>query len=338
MGLDLNNLRREVMNPITVVTSVFNGEETIREAVNSIITQSITDFEYIIVNDGSTDHTKEILDDIVDPRIKIIHVDENQGAAKGLNLAIENSSGNLIAIQDVDDVSFPNRLEEQFNFLNQNVDVNLVGSYISCFSIEKSTFLNRMKKEMEHLINSNESLYTGKYLFYGMPFCHGTFMFSKTIFKEMNGYTTDYHVAYDYDLLVRFFNRTKIKKLPKILYKYRISQNSLSKKDLVKTNLESIEISIRGIIENCSQNTNFIIIGTKNACANFKEHIQPKINNKNIVYFAPIPEIINQLGHHLKSSTIVILDSNGTLELVKWLEKMGFIVNHNLFLIWNLMN
>lgn len=323
------------MCPITVVTSVFNGGGFLKEAIESILTQSFTDFEYIIVNDGSTDNTKVILNEIKDPRVKIIHLEKNQGTAKCLNLAIEKARGRWIAIQDADDISFPNRLEEQYNFLNQSPDVNLVGSYISCFSHELSPLMNQKKKEMERLINGNTSLYTGKYLFYGMSFCHGTFMFSKNIFQELNGYSVDFQVAYDYELLVKFFSRTKIEKLRKKLYQYRLHQDSLANKDLVKTNLESIEISVGGIIEKSYENKKIVIIGTNNACVSLKENIQTKFSKNNFVY---VNQTSGQKCDWHKPSIFIILDFNGAQSLVNTLEKEGLILNHDFFLIWNLTN
>ncbi|MDP4084406.1 MAG: glycosyltransferase [Bacillota bacterium] len=326
------------MYPITVVTTVFNGEDTIKKAVDSILTQTFPLFEYIIVNDGSTDKTKDILNKMEDPRIKIIHIEKNQGAAICLNHAIGKASGNWIAVQDADDISLPTRLKEQYHFLKQNNQLQLIGSYITCFSLTKNSSLNRMKKQMEQLINVNNSLFTGKFLFYGMPYCHGTFMFSRKTFHELGGYSTDFQVGYDYDLLVKFFNHSYIKKVPKILYQYRLSPHSLAYRDLYQTNLESIEISIRGIIEHTHQDKNLIIAGTKKACTNFKEHIQPRIHRENIVYVDPFLAFQSQWIEAEKPSTIVILDYSGSLPLINKLEEEGLILNHDYFVTWNLTN
>ncbi|UJF31540.1 glycosyltransferase family 2 protein [Paenibacillus hexagrammi] len=119
---------------VSVITAVFNGEAYIQEAIDSILGQTYTDLEYIIVNDGSTDKTREILDRIQDPRVKVIHLPENQGAARCMNLAASHATGEWIAVQDADDISLPRRLELQVEHIRKNPKLVLVGSKIDCIS------------------------------------------------------------------------------------------------------------------------------------------------------------------------------------------------------------
>ena len=104
------------MPRVSVVTSVYNGETHLEECINSILNQTFQDFEYIILNNGSTDRTLEILNRYTDPRLHIIHQD-NLGISRSLNKGISLSKSELIVRLDADDYSFPNRLEKQINFI-----------------------------------------------------------------------------------------------------------------------------------------------------------------------------------------------------------------------------
>ena len=112
---------------ISVVMAVYNGEKYLREAIDSILNQTFKDFEFIIVNDGSTDRTREILESFIDPRIVLIH-QEHMGLTKSLNRGIALAKGKYIARQDADDISMAERLEKQFNFLESHENVALLGT------------------------------------------------------------------------------------------------------------------------------------------------------------------------------------------------------------------
>ncbi|WP_160726188.1 glycosyltransferase family 2 protein [Bacillus sp. USDA818B3_A] len=297
---------------LSVVTAVYNGENFIKDSIKSILKQTQPNFEYMIVNDGSTDETKNILNSISDSRIKIIHLEQNQGAAKCLKQAVEMSEGSLIAIQDADDISYPERLEKQAAFLKNNLEYGLTGSYIECIYQEKR--LQKRAQFTERLINNNRSQD-----FYGSSFCHGTFMFRKELYKKIGGYSSRYEIAYDYDLLLRFASGGKVHKIPEKLYGYRLHSSSLSSLDIQKTNDESMEVSIRGIIECAKQEhklQNYLIVGTDKARQYFKQKIEPKLQHQ-FSYAAPI------LSESLHNSTIIILDYYGSFTFTKELDKKG---------------
>ena len=115
---------------VSVVMAVHNGQEYLREAVESVLLQTYTDLELIIVNDASTDKTGEILERINDERVKVIHLAENRGAAAALNLGIEQAKGDWIAIHDADDISYPHRIERQMRYLQDRPGTVAVGSFI----------------------------------------------------------------------------------------------------------------------------------------------------------------------------------------------------------------
>ena len=105
---------------ITVLMTIYNEEKYVKEAIFSILNQTYADFEFLIINDGSTDQSLQIIQEIFDDRIKIINK-ENQGLTKSLNFGIKISKGRFIARQDADDYSHPERLEKQYNLANQAV-------------------------------------------------------------------------------------------------------------------------------------------------------------------------------------------------------------------------
>lgn len=318
---------------VSVVTSVFNGEHYIQKAIDSILMQTEKDFEYIIVNDGSTDGTKEILNQITDSRVKIIEQKENHGASKSLHHAIENSSSNWIAIQDADDISLPLRLERQVMYLENQKDIGLAGSYIQCITNPNQRNLRRIALETERFFNSARSIHEiQNSIFYGSRFCHGTFMFSKKIYQQIGGYSQKYKIAYDYDLLQRFNSVSKIRKIPEILYKYRLSHSSLSKQNLLKTNAESMEISIQAIINVNNYLLNqkdYLIISSPMACQFFKEQISPKFDKK---FDFCTPNLFNL--NHIKSYNVIIFDHQESSKLIKKLISNEFVLNKDYFWVW----
>ena len=111
---------------ISVVMSVYNGEKYLKRSIDSILNQTFKDFEFIIINDGSTDKSLEIIKSYDDDRIVLID-QENKGLTKSLNIGIKTASGKYIARQDADDVSLPDRLKKQVDFLEVREDVVLLG-------------------------------------------------------------------------------------------------------------------------------------------------------------------------------------------------------------------
>ena len=121
-----NNIK---MPKVTVLMSVYNGEKHLREAIDSILNQTFGDFEFLIINDGSTDRTADILQSYQDSRIKIIHNEKNIGLTKSLNKGLKLAKGEYLARMDADDISYPNRLEVQYEYMEKNPNVGIVGSW-----------------------------------------------------------------------------------------------------------------------------------------------------------------------------------------------------------------
>lgn len=327
---------------ISVVMAVFNGEHYLKEAVESILNQTYPSFEVIIVNDGSTDHTKEILDSIHDKRVKVIHSIKNQGAAASLNMAIGQSTGNWIAVHDADDVSEPERLEEQVKYLKAHPGSIGAGSLIKTipgkpaapsFKIKEEKYYNRI---LPAKTVYNQRLYTC-YL------CHGTVIYAKEAFYKAGRYNPDFKISYDYNLWLRLFDIAPLEKIPKFLYNYRVSQDSLGKKDTKKTTAELMTISFsylhNHLKKTLHQEPCIAVIGSKKGCQFFEQHVKTKTNLNTINFFSTREKKHLKQIHLLfgkgKIDAIVILKHAKTGRIIKFFKKLEMQWNENLFMIWN---
>ena len=120
-------MEQKSKNTLTVLLPTYNAGAYLREAIDSILAQTYTDFEFLIINDGSKDNSEEIIRSYNDQRIKAIH-QQNKGLITTLNEGIAMAKGNIIARMDADDVCLPDRLQVQMDFLEKNEDYVLVGS------------------------------------------------------------------------------------------------------------------------------------------------------------------------------------------------------------------
>jgi len=113
---------------VTVLMPVHNGQQHLREAIESILKQSFTDFEFLIIDDGSTDGSTAIVKTYNEPRIRLIANTENQGTVHVLNQGIQEAKGEYIARMDADDISLPQRLEKQVRFMDSRPDIGISGA------------------------------------------------------------------------------------------------------------------------------------------------------------------------------------------------------------------
>lgn len=115
------------MPKISVVMPAYNAEKYIGEAIESILNQTFKDFEFIIINDGSVDHTKEIIREYNDPRIVLLENDKNRGIVLSLNKGLDAATGKYIARMDADDIALKNRFERQVEYLDEHKDIGVLG-------------------------------------------------------------------------------------------------------------------------------------------------------------------------------------------------------------------
>jgi glycosyltransferase involved in cell wall biosynthesis len=203
--------------------AVYNGARYVRQAIDSILAQTFTDFELVIVDDGSTDETPQILASYRDPRIVRVENAENLGLTKSLNRGIRASRGELIARQDADDASMPKRLEKQVAYMDTHPTVGLVGSGSRWIDGQGALI-----REWRPLTDPAEIQQT---LLAAVPFLHGTFMFRRDCLSDIGGgYGETKPVAQDCDLLLRLSERWDVANLPDILYTHRRHSDTVTAK------------------------------------------------------------------------------------------------------------
>lgn len=206
---------------VSVIMSVYNNQDSVSEAIDSILGQTFDDFEFIIINDGSTDATEKAIlrYQEKDNRIVIIN-QENKGLTRSLNIGIENAKGEYIARQDADDVSLPQRLKEQVDFLDKNKEIGFAGSSFEMID-EDGRFVdfvyikNEPEKIKLRLKDRN-------------IFCHGTIVFRCQLLNGVCGYRDFFRFSQDYDLYLRLIEQTYPGSVNNVLYRKRAALGSIS--------------------------------------------------------------------------------------------------------------
>jgi len=209
------------MAKVTVLLSVYNGEKYLRHAVESILSQTFADFEFIILDDGSTDGTWNMLSGYSDRRIKLVRNEVNIGLTKSLNRGLALACGEYIARMDADDVSLPTRLAIQTQFLDANPDVGVLASNIENINSQGDVTLTRKLDCHPDLVKWYE-------LFYNHVAGHSRVMFRASLTREVGGYDDTLTTAQDYDLWSRMAQRTHLVILPDVLHQARIHEGNMS--------------------------------------------------------------------------------------------------------------
>ena len=217
---------------VSVIMSCFNeSQKELCESIESILNQSHRNFEFILVNDNpQNDRLKKILESykLDDFRVKIINNETNIGLAKSLNKALMLSNGKYIARMDADDISYPNRLEKQLEYLESNPDCDVVSTNRD--DIDENSNLIR---KASAIIVKDEAI--PKILKYGSIITHPSVMIKSEIIKELNGYRA-FKSSQDYDLWLRMVSlHCHFHIMPEVLIKYRIRKNSITKSNFARS-------------------------------------------------------------------------------------------------------
>lgn len=189
-------------------------------AVESILNQTFTDFEFIIIDDASVDDTKAILDRYTDLRIRRIRNPENLGLTSSLIKGVSCAEGDFIARQDGDDISFPERLEKQVGFLKEFPQIGLV----SC----SYDWIDDTGHILDSIIYPDQNMALNKLLETGNIFAHGTVMFRKECIKTVGNYRASFLAAQDMDLWQRIATQYEVRALHATLYQARLRYSGIS--------------------------------------------------------------------------------------------------------------
>lgn len=221
------------MPKISVVMSVYNGEKFLKESVSSILNQTYRDFEFIIIDDGSTDSSLEILRDFKkeDSRIKLVSR-ENKGLTRSLNEGIKLAQGEYIARMDSDDISMPERFEKQIAFLEKNKDIALCGTW--AINIDENG--NEIGKYKTPIMSKEIK----KTILFHNPFIHPSVMIRKEIINNIGVYNEKIKYAQDYEYWLRVIKKNKVANLDDFLLKYRIGKKSMTRRSNMPMRLEGL--------------------------------------------------------------------------------------------------
>jgi len=214
---------------VSVITAVYNGEKYLAETIESILNQTFQNFEYIIINDGSKDSSLKIITELMkkDKRIVLINNKKNIGSALSRNLGLKKAQGKYIAILDHDDISLPERLEKEYNFLEKNHDIFLVGS--GAINIDK----NGKKISRDKPINNLQKIIN--ILPTKCVFHHPSVMYRN---NENLFYRDKILYADDYDFYLRLLtDNKKLININELLIHYRIHEKGSSFSNAAKLSL-----------------------------------------------------------------------------------------------------
>jgi glycosyltransferase involved in cell wall biosynthesis len=199
---------------VSVIMAAYNSADHLQDAVDSILSQTFGDFEFVIVNDGSTDRTREILDLCAetDSRITVIH-QENRGLPASLNRAISGATGKYLARMDADDISLPERLEKQVEFMESHPEVGLCGT--ACRMIGDADGVSWTTTSPDEIRSR---------LLFWPCLVHPTVMMRRELVAD-NGlqYDTEFKEAEDYELWTRVADFCKLANLPEVYLLYRVT-------------------------------------------------------------------------------------------------------------------
>ena len=202
------------MPVISVLLSVFNNEKYIYESIRSVLCQTFENFELIIIDDASNDHTSEILASFTDPRIRISRNLNNQGLTRSLNIGLELCKGKYIARMDSDDISHPDRFARQVDFLEKHPSIGVLGTDYERITSDGThtgkVCTHRSDWELVHWMLNFEN-----------PISHQTVCLRTNFIRQVGGYNENFRYTQDYDLWGKLARITYMANLPETLLFYR---------------------------------------------------------------------------------------------------------------------
>ena len=212
-----NNIKRP---EVSVIMPVFNGEKYLRSAIDSVLSQTFTNFEFIIINDGSTDDSLSIITSYKDKRIIVINNEKNIQIIETLNKGIALAKGAYIIRMDCDDVCRKNRFALQVAFMNKHTDIGASGCYFNLL-------LNNKRVKMDSPLTTDE---INCFLIFNSPIAHPTAIIrTDALNKNQLQYSKEYLHAEDYFLWSQINKNAKLANIPHYLLDYRVHSHQITK-------------------------------------------------------------------------------------------------------------
>ena len=218
-------MSKKNLNELLVVMSVYNNEKLLKFSIDSIINQTYKNWKLILIDDGSSDKTLNVMKKYrKNKKIKIIINKKRIGLTKSLNKIISKTSNRFIARMDADDICIKTRFEKQINFLKKHSKISLLGTNAFYYN-ESSKYIDSSNlpsndKEIKIMLDKKN------------PFIHSSVIFTKLFFKNLKGYNEIFFYAQDYDMWLRGRKKFKYAILKDRLIKHRIKSNVLLRKKL----------------------------------------------------------------------------------------------------------
>jgi len=224
---------------VTVLMGVFNASPRLEHALRSVLQQTFRDFEFLIIDDGSTDESGDVLRRFAteDPRIRVISHATNRGLGAVLRQGVEQARGALVARMDADDVSLPQRLERQVEFFRAHPDVDVAGSYALDVDAEgRGLRERRVPISHERIVE----------LVWSNPFIHTTVMFRRDAILSVGSYAAELQRRQDYDLWFRCVRGgLRFANIPEPLVQYHFSDVTMRRNN-VRATFDQVRIGLRG--------------------------------------------------------------------------------------------
>jgi glycosyltransferase involved in cell wall biosynthesis len=213
---------------VSVVMSVYNDAAYLRDSIESILRQEGVSFEFIVIDDGSTDGSGAMLDEYAakDSRLRVVH-QENQGLTRALITGCSMVRGRYIARQDSDDISLPGRLRRLAIELDSYERASVVASS-SMMMGPRGEYLFNKYSEADRLVPEGDT------------FCHGSLMFRRDSYERIGGYRSEFRAAQDVDLQLRLAEVGQTPFIPEVLYAYRVNEDSISARSPIQRELSKL--------------------------------------------------------------------------------------------------
>ena len=217
---------------LTVLMTVYNGGRYLRTAMESILAQTYRDFQFLIVDDASTDDSRDIIRSYEDPRIELVALERNVGQTAALNIGLQRARAPWLARMDADDYAAPARLEEQMRWLAQHPSVDCVGTFAWIFREDPRIVEGVVEKPVADAAIKRE-------LWRAVPMIHGTLIVRRSLLLAVGSYDERYRYSADLELYHRLLPRCRAANLPQRLFglRRRPGQGSYSR-GTVEENLE----------------------------------------------------------------------------------------------------
>jgi len=218
---------------VSVLMPVYNSEDYLDTAIMSVLNQTFNNFEFLIINDCSTDNSLNLISSYTDDRIRVFSMKENSGISETLNFGLSKARGRYVVRMDSDDICLPNRIKKQVEFLENNKNYALCGSNYKILNTEYKVNL----PENHDLIKV--------YLLKNCCIAHPTVVFRKSILEQNKLlYSKENEPAEDYNLWVKLILKGKFYNIQEELLEYRVHEKQISQKNKIAQDRKSFEVKI----------------------------------------------------------------------------------------------